>query len=420
MSDRISNLRLRLQQLQSRFTWDLRVEDMDLDDINIRLEEHIELQGDAVARSFSLLAYVRYLQGQPEEALSLLKQSEEKTKECDGEEAERRLIVTYGDMAWLRFHAGDYTEAEEYCQRVEDILLNFPTDPAVLRPEVYGEKAWTYFMFSRSYYPKAIECFQKALQLQNDDSEWNTGYAMVLQRTEERACELSKQSEESAAVKQLRRALELDPDNGVLLCLLALDLIPYKKHGEASGLMERALRVNPDHPHVLRYIGKYYRKQGQIDEAIDLLKQALERTSQSPFIHHQLAQCYKTKKIEEQKVNSTSVEHWRRLSIQHLEEAVKIRPSFVAALADLALLYGEQKDLNRAEELFQSGLKMLPVPEKYICTLFYQRYGDFHYYHTGNEADAIKYYTEALRFNSKSWEWSQCIKMLKKIAERRP
>eukprot|EP00064_Thunnus_orientalis_P013847 superscaffoldBa00002316_g13888 len=69
----------------------------------------------------------RYLQGRPEEAASLLNQSEEETRECFGEESERRLIVTYGDLAWLNYHTGDYTQSHTHCQRVEDILIHYET-----------------------------------------------------------------------------------------------------------------------------------------------------------------------------------------------------------------------------------------------------------------------------------------------------
>lgn len=54
----------------------------------------------------------------------------------------------------------------------------------VLHPEVYGEKAWTYLKLSKSHYPKAIKCFERALEVQKDDSEWNAGYAIALFRTE--------------------------------------------------------------------------------------------------------------------------------------------------------------------------------------------------------------------------------------------
>ncbi|XP_026171170.1 interferon-induced protein with tetratricopeptide repeats 5-like isoform X2 [Mastacembelus armatus] len=396
MSDGHSALSSRLQQLQSRFTWDLRKEDMDLENLSTRLQDHIELQlgqPGAVARSYSFLAYVRYIQNQPQEAESLLIQSEKTTRECYGEDREQRLIVTYGDLAWLKYHTGDYMQSQTYWQRVEDILLKYPTgSSALLHPEVYGEKAWTYLKFSRSYYPKALEFFCKALELQPDDCEWNAGYAIALYRTESGGSETSQQSEESPATKQLRRALEINPDDGVLLSMLALKLNP---HQEAESLVERALKLGSDNPHVIRYIAKYFRNKGDVERAIDLLNRALKKTSQSAFIHHQLALCYKSKKSPAN--TSTNPKHWRRLCIQHLEEAVKIRPSFVLAMVDLAVLHGEEKDLDRAEKWFQQVLQMLPGSEKSICQGFHKHYADFQFYHNRNMDKAIDHYTQKLK-----------------------
>eukprot|EP00064_Thunnus_orientalis_P023834 superscaffoldBa00009441_g24095 len=56
-----SALRCRLLQLQSRFNWDLDPQDMDLESLSTRLQEHIKLRlgrRGAVALSRSSLAYV--------------------------------------------------------------------------------------------------------------------------------------------------------------------------------------------------------------------------------------------------------------------------------------------------------------------------------------------------------------------------
>uniref|UniRef100_A0A3B5L2R4 Uncharacterized protein n=1 Tax=Xiphophorus couchianus TaxID=32473 RepID=A0A3B5L2R4_9TELE len=273
----------RLQQLQSHFTWDLKKEDMELDNLSTRLEEHITLElgrPGAVALSYSLL-------NRPDEALKQLLKSQQTTEEVYGEDSERRLIVTYGDLAWLNYHTGNFTKSQTYYQRKK-----YPNSSSeVLHPEVYGEKAWTYLKLSKSHYPKAIKCFERALEVQKDDSEWNAGYAIALFRTERVS------ATDSAAITQLRRALELSPDDGVLLSMLAVKLGVEKKYEEAKSLVEKTLKVAPDNPHAMRYISKYLRY--QVGVSIVLLERALERSNTSAFIYHQLGLCYKRKKINE-------------------------------------------------------------------------------------------------------------------------
>ncbi|XP_014328623.1 interferon-induced protein with tetratricopeptide repeats 5-like [Xiphophorus maculatus] len=431
MSDSSSSVLFsRLQQLQSHFTWDLKKEDMELENLSTRLEEHITLElgrPGAVALSYSLLAYVRYLQNRPDEALKQLLKSQQTTEEVYGEDSERRLIVTYGDLAWLNYHTGNFTKSQTYYQRAQDILKKYPNSSSdVLHPEVYGEKAWTYLKLSKSHYPKAIKCFERALEVQKDDSEWNAGYAIALFRTERNTPEASEKATDSAAITQLRRALELSPDDGVLLSMLAVKLGVEKKYEEAKSLVEKTLKVAPDNPHAMRYISKYLRYQGNIEQSIVLLERALERSNTSAFIYHQLGLCYKRKKLNEQKsqhFDKQKVQQLRRQCILYLEKAVKIRPSFWFARLDLALMYGEEKDLSRAEEMFQHCFKKssdkldsLPVHDR---QLIHQRYAEFHLYHTKKQDEAITHYTEGLQLVQNTWEWKQCIQKLKQIADSR-
>ncbi|KAM4524646.1 interferon-induced protein with tetratricopeptide repeats 5-like isoform 1-T1 [Odontesthes bonariensis] len=418
-------LHSRLQQLQSRFTWELKTDDFELDDLSRQLQHDLDLQlgqPGAVANSYSFLAYVRYLQDKPEEALSLLNQSEQKLKECYGEDSERRLIVTYGDLAWLKYHTGDHTESQSYCQRVQDILAKHPADSsAVLHPEVYGEKAWTFLKFSKSYYPKAIECFRRALELQPDDCEFNNGYAIALYRTEPYVLELC--DEESPATKQLRRALEINPDDGVLMSMLALKLLYYQKYSEADGLVERALEIGPDDTQILRYVAKYLQKQKQVDWAIDLLKKTLKNNSQSAFIHYRLGLCYNKKKTElfsrRPRPDRAEAQHWRRLSVRHMEEAIRLKSTLNSTKAELALLYAEDRDITRARQLFKNALETVEEESESICQIIYRCYAEFCQYHDFQEDLAITYYKKVLecRYNTSVRKF--CVKKLKNIAERR-
>ncbi|XP_047464810.1 interferon-induced protein with tetratricopeptide repeats 5-like [Mugil cephalus] len=424
MSDAAEDLVCRLEKLQSRFTWDLKEEDLELDDLSNQLQHDRDLklgQRGAVAHYYRFLAYVRYLQGKPDEALSLLSQSEEKTRECYGEDCERRLIVTYGDMAWLIYHTGDSTQSQSYCQRVEDILEKNPADsPSDLLPEVYGEKAWTFLKFSMSYYKKAIACSLRALKLQPDDWEWNNCYAIALFRTEPN--DLKRYPEESPVTTQLRRALEMTPNDGVLLSLLALKLLHYQKHEEADGLVKKALEVGSRDPQVIYHVAKYYYKRRKLDQAIDLLKGALERNSRSAFIHHQLAQCYRDKKKElfsKKPRPEEELQRFRRLSIYHLEETIKLRKGFNHAKADLALQYAEDSNRRRAQEMFNEVLETLEEESGIIYQFICRSYAEFCQYHITDWDLAITYYKKALKFNSSTSDGRWCVKKLKQIAERR-
>ncbi|XP_035767830.1 interferon-induced protein with tetratricopeptide repeats 5-like [Neolamprologus brichardi] len=232
---------------------------------------------------------MQYLQDQREEALSLLNQSEETIRERHGDESEKRLIVTYGDMAWLKYHDGDFAQSQSYCQKVEDILVKYPTGSSGgLLPEVYGDQAWTYFKVSWSSLSKAIDCFHKALEVQRHDTEWNAGYAIALFCREQWVLGNKQEDEESKATKQLRFALEINPNNAVLQCMLALKLTAYKKYEEADGLVNKALENDPDNPHVIRHSGNYLHNRNRLDEAIDVLKRGLRRGDQLPSFNYQL------------------------------------------------------------------------------------------------------------------------------------
>ncbi|KAG5262850.1 hypothetical protein AALO_G00279580 [Alosa alosa] len=416
-------LETKLQQLECHFTWDLTKENADLSDLQTRLEDQIELDVGKKAgaiRSYCFLAYVRYLQGFPDDALTNLVKSEEFTREYQGDDRERFLIVTYGNLAWLHHHLGSYSECESYLEKLVSIKEKFPTgSPTVLHPEVYGQKAWTYLKFAHKYYERAKQCFEKALEQEPDESEWNAGYGIALYRTENNNSRL----EDSLAVKQLRRAIAISPEDAVLMVLLGLRLKVFKKHDEAEKLIEEALEMDSRNPHVIRYVGKYFRQGGSVDRSIALLKRAVDRTPNSGFLHHQLALCYKKKKTDLFRKGGArgkghEVKQLIGQCIHHLQVATTLKSNFILAMADLALHYGQNKEIPRAEEMFQDTFKAAKEKHDNVQVV-HLYYGEFQQYQNKSETLAAKHYKECLTLGLDTVEGRESARSLKKMAEKR-
>ncbi|XP_073684557.1 interferon-induced protein with tetratricopeptide repeats 10 [Garra rufa] len=414
-------LRTKLHQQECHFTWALLKDDIDLNDVVNRLQEQIKLdpiKKDGLARTYSALAYIQFLLEFHEEAHNNLMTSVKLHMDCHGDEFHKTLIVTYGNLAWLNYHIKNYTECESYLKKLQKINETFPTEFSSV-PEVLGEKGWTFLKFSRKYYEGAKECFRKALEKEPEEGEWNAGYAIALYRTEFESCSL----EDSLTIKQLRRAIDTNPDDDVLKVLLSMRLIVYKRYREAESLVEKALERSPDHPHVIRYVGKFFRNQGSVDRSVALLKRALEHSPNSSFIHHQLALCYKLKKIQllqerNHHAKESRVQQIRDQCIYHLEKATSLSSFFISAMSDLALLYGENQDISRAEELFQVTFKTAEEKNDNLHVVnFY--YAEFQLHCHRCEPLAIKHFMECLKMSPDSVEGRRSAYNLKKIADKR-
>ncbi|XP_026078594.1 interferon-induced protein with tetratricopeptide repeats 5-like isoform X1 [Carassius auratus] len=414
-------LRAKLLQLECHFTWALNRDDIDLNDVLNRLQEQIKLyfgKKEGLAKTYSPLAYVQFLLGFHEEAHNNLMTSVKLLMECHQDEFHKTLIVTYGNLAWLNYHMKNYKECESYLKKLQKINETLLTEWSSV-PEVLGEKGWTFLKFSQTYYNRAKECFRKALEIEPEEGEWNAGYAIALYRTEFENSSLDN----SPTIKQLKRAIATNPEDDVLKVLLSMRLIVYKKYKEAESLVEKALERSPDHPHVMRYVAKFFRSQGSVDRSIHLLKRALENSPDSSFIHHQLALCYKFKKIQllqEQShhAKGAKVQQIRDQCIYHLEKATSLTASFISAMSDLALLYGENRDMSRAEELFQLAFKAAREKNDNLHVVNFC-YAEFQLYCHRCESSAIKYFMECLKIKQNLQEGKKSANILKKIADKR-
>ncbi|XP_018616350.2 interferon-induced protein with tetratricopeptide repeats 1-like [Scleropages formosus] len=416
--DQDETLKGRLNDLECHFTWDLRKNYTVLSDLQNRIDYEMKkllLKQKGISNFLTFLAFTKYQEGLLEEALENLQKAEEDIRKHSEEDCEKLLLLTYGDLAWLYYHMSEKTKSMSYLEKLEDIKKQFSGESSsVLQAKVDGEKAWTLLKYSPKYSERAKECFQKALEQDPDESDWRAGYAIVLFRTELQC----KSIEDSVATKELRRALEVNPGNPLIMALLAIKLVSYGKPTEGKELVEK---ISTDDPEVKSYLADFYQQYGSVEKAVDLLKEAIKERPNNAALHNKISMCYKKQRQSLLKTRDASDSSAQRLlawQIDHLEKAISLRPSKVKIMMDLAKAYGEAKAFRKAEELFEKIFKVAEdlkdnLQAVYLC------YGDFQLYQKKCESSAIKQYMKGSKIQNDTPEKWKCTEKLETIANRR-
>ncbi|MGH0134631.1 UNVERIFIED_CONTAM: hypothetical protein FKN15_029711 [Acipenser sinensis] len=408
-----------LLQLECHFTWDLVTEDTDIEYVEERLKNQIQVslgKNKGTGHSYNQLAYVKHLQGLNEEAIQNLEKDEEITRKDHGDEFEKLVIVTYGNFAWVYYHMGELTKAQSYLEKLEDICKRLSI--TALPPEVYGEKGWSLLKFSSKHSKRAQECFRKALKEEPADKEWNAGYAIALYRLG------GSESDDSAALEQLRRALELNPEDTMIMVFLGNKLKQCKQEKEALEYIEKALKMSPENPQVIHHVAKFFKELGLLDKSLEILKGALKLLPDEWLLHHQIALCYKWKIYDW--IRETGYSHnysielrnLIQLCISHFEIVVKHKPFYVYPQMDLAEMYAKSRNIKKGEEIFQTLFGIPDMKPQEIQAL-HRHYGNFLLNYNKSESDAIKHYKEGLKIQHPSKEREICFSTLKKTADKR-
>uniref|UniRef100_A0A673JAY2 Uncharacterized LOC107712133 n=1 Tax=Sinocyclocheilus rhinocerous TaxID=307959 RepID=A0A673JAY2_9TELE len=395
-------LKSKLLLQECHFTWSLK-DDFVLCDLLNRLEEQIQLECKEarVTRAYNSLGFVQYLYGNQQEALANLQKSVELAKE-HYKDSDEVLIVTYGDLAWLHYHINEFSKCEEYLRELERICRKV-SGRFTYTVEVLREKGWTFLKFSNKYSHAAKECFRQALEMNPDDSDLNAGYAIALYRTTKD----TPDSSDSPTIKQLERAIELNPDDAVLLLLLALRMLNNRDKTFEPALKKVivALRMSPENPHVIRYTAKFFRQLGNMDIAINLLEDALQATPNSAFIHHQLAMMH------------DEIQQYLDQCIYHLDRAISLKPSFVNAVADLALHHGQLGSF-KADRLFEEAFKLAYNEKKHLQAVHFLC-GQYQLYYKRSEPLAFQHFMQGLRLQPESELGKLCEDKLKTMMQHR-
>ncbi|NXD75462.1 IFIT5 protein, partial [Halcyon senegalensis] len=416
-----NSLESSLHQLECHFTWSLPKEDVDLDELEEKIVNQTEFLIKTNITNYNLLSYVCYLNNSEEKALTNLQKAEEEVKKNHPDEISRRSLVTWGNYAWIYYHMERYEDAQAYVSKVENSCkkLSSNAECKIQFPEIYAQQGWALLSFGRKYYERAKNCFENALQNEPNNPEFNTGYAITMYRLEDFS--ERRYEDESLSLSPLKRAVELDPEDTFSSVLLALKLQDLKQVDEGERYIEEAMQKNPYVPYVLRYAAKFYRRKGEVDKAVEILKKAQEVTPKSVFLHHQLGLCYREKMIELKKARyppQDQVDQLIHLCIFHFKTVIEQKTKFFYAHTDLASMYAEGKMYKEAEETFQKASR-INILSSHDEQLFCYRYGNFNQFCKKSHSEAIKYYIKGMKIDKDSYMSRKCGMALKKLLEKR-
>ncbi|XP_008825790.1 interferon-induced protein with tetratricopeptide repeats 1-like [Nannospalax galili] len=406
-----------LLQLRCHFTWKLLFEDTDIPDLESRILEEIEfLDTKNNVGIHNLMAYVKHLKSQDEEALQSLEKAEDLIQGERADQRDKRSLVTWGNYAWVHFHMGRLEKAQTYLDKVENTCkeLGSPFRYRMECPELDCEEGWAMVKCGGQNYKAAMACFAKALQVEPENPEFCTGYAIAAYRED---------YDNEISLGPLRKAVRLNPEDAYIKVLLALKLQDLGKAAEAETYLDEALTSESSQPYVFRYAAKYYQRKGYIDKALHLLERALEATPSSAYLHYQIGLCYKKQMIQmkttshQQPHRQEEFEKVLHQGICEFQKTLRLRPTLEMAYVCLAEMQAELGQYQEAEKNFQKALNTKNLPG-HIQQDIHLRYGRFQQFHQLSDDTAITHYLKGLKIEVMSNVRGKLLNALEKLAKK--
>ncbi|RLW04137.1 hypothetical protein DV515_00005971 [Chloebia gouldiae] len=397
------SLKTSLLQLECHFTWTLLKKHVSPEALEETILDHIKFLPEYEITDYNMLCYVNHLKNSNEEALENLRKAEEAIKKRHPDEIARRSLVTWGNYAWIYYHMQRYEEAQIYISKVENSCKKLSGTAHGKIPEIYAEQGWALLRFGRNYFERAKHCFEEAMKSEPDNPDFNAGYATAMYRLE--ADTQWYGGETTPCLRALRQAVELNPKNTTIAALLALELQRLHRGNAGERYIQEGLQKTPDFPIFLRHAANFYRKKGEVDKAVEILKKALALTPKSVVLHHQLGLCYKFKALQLKKTEHSSQEEMAnlmQLAIFHFKTVIDKKPVFFYAYSDLAKIYAISKRCEEAEEIYQKVLQRNDMASEEKQEIYFS-YAHFQQFHMKSESKAIKYYIECLKIEADSY-----------------
>jgi len=191
--------------------------------------------------------------------------------------------------------------------------------------------------FTRSMWDKAIDSYNRELELKPESGEAHTSMAV---------CFLRKQMP-GEALKCVQAALDIDANAPE----------PYHQLGNAHAMMsnwpraidafKKALRIRPDYVEVYNNLGFAYMRSENPSQAIAAFEAAIEHRPDYYQAHYNLGNVY----LEQSDAAK---------AIKCYKDALRLEPKFVGAYYNLGRAYYDKHDLDGAIHSYQKAVQLNP------------------------------------------------------------
>ncbi|XP_077861712.1 interferon-induced protein with tetratricopeptide repeats 5-like [Saccoglossus kowalevskii] len=313
-------------------------------------------------------------------------------------------VVLLADKAWISYLCGNLQDVQRLISEIDELQIQLTEKGYACR---LAHEAFALQWFSRTHINNAIQCYKQALSMFPDNVDWLFGYARAIGKI---AHEITDKKKRSACLQEeeefLKRILRLKPDHVFARVYLARLQITKGEESQAILNIEKALELDGNNFILLQRAGQAYRIMQKFDKAIKLIKRAIKFDPNSSFAHHQLGiiykQMYYTGKMTDQELSAKS--------IQHLKKALESDPGNVSAKIDLAKVSVHAG--VPPEEVKNIFIELLECDDSIDRANAHCNYGKF-LYHQGEKQSAAEQYKLAMNVKPGSWGAIESAKLLK-------
>ena len=300
------------------------------DQYNRKQTDLISLQGE-IARDVSQKLSTK-----------LLGADEKKLAKNYTENAEAYKLYLKGRFYWYRFPAKEFEKSRDYYQQAIDADPNYALAYAGLA-EYYGFGAAIGFLPPTSEnWSKSETAANKALALDDTLPDAYNALGGVKQFNNDR----------TGAERDLRRAIELNPNYAEGRRHYALLLIEDGRSDEAHAQMTKVLELEPLSVTFNRDLAMMFYRTRQYDRAIEQYRKTLELDSNDAYTHELLGDTYEQKRMQKEAVAEWS----RALRLTGDDEsATMLERTFDASGFNAAVRALWQKKLERFNEKTRRG-----------------------------------------------------------------